>query len=170
LTAGTANRINNTPEANAAAGFEDLFTSGDLSTDSVVGTAGSNRIFTGFETDVVNPQGGADNVGLGSGNDAADTRDGFSDRVQCGAGADTVAADQFDELTGCETVTVTEVRPAGADLTAPACAVTRVKKRYRRKAFLRGITARVRCNEISKVTMQIVVGRKSKKRRRNRRR
>lgn len=155
LTAGTANKTNNTPESNTAGGFEDVFT--DDSTDTVNGTAGSNDISTGFGNDVVNPKGGADTVSLGIGNDTADTRDGSSDTVRCGPGADTVMADQFDELTDCEAVTVTRVRPAGADLAAPTCKVTKVKKRYSRKAFFGGLRPRVTCNEATSLTAQLVV-------------
>lgn len=158
LTAGTASRINNAPEANTVAGIEDVSTNEGFSTDFVTGTAGSNQISTGSGNDAVNPQGGADTVYLGAGNDSADTRDGFSDRVVCGRDADTVAVDQFDELSGCETVTVTQARPAGADLTAPECALARVKNRYSRRAFFKGLRARVTCNEAARVTMQVLVG------------
>ena len=160
LTAGTASRTSATPtpESNTVAGFEDLNTG--TSTDNVNGTAGSNAIETGFGNDVVNPQGGADAVFLGSQDDTANTVDGSSDRVFCGPGADTVTADQFDEVSAdCENVPPrTIARPAGADEVAPVCKTTRVKRNYNSKAFRRGIRARVACNETATVTLQILVG------------
>jgi hypothetical protein len=83
-------------------------------------------------------------------NDGADrvfVRDGFGDRVRCGRGADTVEADQFDELYDCENVARVAVLPPGVDRAAPVCAVRRVAARLSRKRFLRGLRLSVTCNE-----------------------
>ena len=50
------------------------------------------------------------------------------------------------------------MRAAAADLDAPTCKVTKVKKTYTSKAFRKGITARATCDETATVTMQILVG------------
>ncbi len=156
LATGAFAKTNNTPENDAVAGFEDY--DGSPGINAVVGTAGSNVIDTGPSNDSVTPGLGADQLVLREGDDSADTRDGFSDRVQCGAGTDTVAADQFDELTNCERVSVTKARPAGADLVAPKCKITKVKRRYSRKSFFKGVKPRITCSEAARLTVQEYVG------------
>jgi hypothetical protein len=49
------------------------------------------------------PLGGDAIQGL-AGNDRIHANDGHTDRVNCGAGRDTVWADRTDKLTGCEIV------------------------------------------------------------------
>jgi hypothetical protein len=44
-------------------------------------------------------------IDAGTGNDSLRTLNGTTDLVDCGAGADAVTADAFDELSNCETVT-----------------------------------------------------------------
>ena len=156
LTTGQFAKTNNTPENDTVAGFEDY--DGSSGINAVVGTAGSNVITTGQSNDTVSPGLGADQLSLFAGDDSADTRDGFSDRVLCGAGIDTVAADQFDELTNCERVSVTKARPAGADLVAPKCKITKVKRRYSRKSFFKGVKPRITCSEAARLTVQEYVG------------
>ena len=104
----------------------------------------------------MNPLGGADSVDLGVGNDSVDARDGFQDRIQCGEGADTASLDQFDIQTGCESVTVEERRAAGADIAAPDCTVTKVKKSYSRNAFFKGFRITVTCNEGATLLVQLL--------------
>ena len=154
LNAGTASQTAPLLSSSTATGFEDARTSaGD---DSVVGTAGANGIFTGSGSDSVDPLAGADQLDLLDGDDAALVRDGFFDRVLCGAGSDSVQADQLDELVDCEIVEIAPVRPAGADLDAPDCHLQRVRRSYRRSALLRGIVARARCDEPTLLQLQLI--------------
>ena len=146
LTAARGGRTNSLVESDALNGFEDVVT--DIGADVVTGTAGSNLIDTSDEdededdgNDQVNPLGGADTVETGSGNDNLDLRDGANDRGLCGPGTDTVQADQFDELTDCENVSLAQVRAENADLAPPGCVIAAgVKSRYSRRAFFRGFT------------------------------
>jgi hypothetical protein len=114
---------------------------------TLAGSDGANRLVTDGADDVVDPRGGADLVDVGAGADRLTTRDGFYDRVSCGTGADTVEADQLDVLIDCETAPRVFVPPAGIDATDPACTVSGVASRLRRKRFLRGISPRVGCDE-----------------------
>jgi hypothetical protein len=156
LNGGRAQKTNNSPTSDTIGGIEDVSTGGagvllvggfDRSTDTVTGTAGSNQISTGALNDTVNPLGGADFVNLGDGDDTADTRDGFSDRVDCGEGRDTVQADQLDVLIGCDISVISNVRPAGADVVAPTCRLRGAKTTYSSTAFFRGFSPNVECNE-----------------------
>jgi len=113
LAAGFGKRTNNGPEANSVVGFEDVLAS--VGDDDITGASGPNVLDAGEGNDVVNPLAGADHVLACAGDDRIDTRDGFQDRVQCHAGIDTVAADQFDELSSCENVSIERERPAGAE-------------------------------------------------------
>ena len=47
--------------------------------------------------------GAPDSIDTGAGDDTIRARDGRRDRVRCGAGTDSVAADPIDLLSGCET-------------------------------------------------------------------
>jgi hypothetical protein len=156
LIAGTATR-SGSPEVDTVLGVEDVLASAEeeSGTDVVVGTDGSNDIDVEEGNDNVNPRGGGDTVSLDAGDDTADLRDGANDRVTCGEGVDTVLADQFDELVDCENVTVEQLRPANADLLAPACTVTKVRRVYGRKAFFRGFRPDVDCSE--PVTLDITL-------------
>ena len=109
--------------ASASAGaFESFQGSGSVFT--VTGTDGHNALTTGAADDLVDPRAGPDRVSTGSGADRVLARDGFGDRMECGPDADTVEADQFDELFDCENVDVAQVLPAGVELDAPVCTVT----------------------------------------------
>jgi hypothetical protein len=155
LSAGTAARAG--AETDALAGIEDVDIDGDPSAnDTVTGSVGSNEIDTDEGNDTVNPLGGSDILFLGVGDDTADTRDGANDRVHCDDGTDTVQADQFDELIDCENVTVTNVRPEGADLDDPDCTVRRVKRTYGRNAFFKGFRPDVDCNEAATLDIALV--------------
>ena len=99
--------------------------------------------------DTVDPRCGADIVTTGGGNDTINVLDGFSDRVACGYGTDTVSADQFDVLDGCEQVTVKRIEPALPDTKAPA--------------FFRGYTAKIRCDEKVALFGRILVSGKASK-------
>ncbi len=93
---------------------------GDDGDDSLVGGAGNDKLHGGAGNDTLD--GGAGNdvesgdagndtltggpgtdllIG-GAGRDAINAKDGKHDVVQCGAGIDSVKADEVDTLTGCE--------------------------------------------------------------------
>lgn len=97
--------------------------------DSVIpvhatGGGGNDRLSGGYGADLLDGGPGADSLTGGAGgdtlhgddgDDAIDARDGLPDAIDCGAGADSAAADQTDPLDlmtafGCETVSV-ESRP-----------------------------------------------------------
>lgn len=145
LIAGVGNLVNNTPANSAIANFEDVDTSSG--NDSVTGSDGPNVIRTSLGNDAIAPRAGGDFVNAGPGDDSINSVDGFADRVNCELGTDTLQADQLDTYIACEAVTVTTTRPAGADVVPPTCTLAGVKKSYRLKAFRRGMTARVACNE-----------------------
>jgi Ca2+-binding RTX toxin-like protein len=81
--------------------------------DFVRGTAGPNVIVTVDGNDVIDGLGGPDLISAGSQDDTVEARDGFSDRILCGSGIDTVSVDQLDVLSDCENVTTTFVEPFG---------------------------------------------------------
>jgi hypothetical protein len=79
---------------------------------AVVDLAGAVRTLTGScrvdgtaKADaIVGTRGRGDDIRAGAGNDVVRARDGARDLVDCGAGRDTVYADSFDRLRGCEVV------------------------------------------------------------------
>jgi len=76
---------------------------GDRSGPFVVdGGTGDDRIVTGSGNDRVTGGGGRDTIRTGAGDDQIDVADGRRDVVFCGPGNDTVKADRFDVLHGCE--------------------------------------------------------------------
>jgi RTX calcium-binding nonapeptide repeat (4 copies) len=154
LNSGALNQTGQAPTQESAVAFEDARTG--VGNDVIAGTAGSNMIRTGSGNDRVAPGAGGDHLILEDGDDSADTRDGAFDRVLCGAGTDTVQVDQLDELVECESIAVTQIRPAGADLDDPGCRVTRVKKRYKRKAFFAGLRPRAACDEATAMTFSVL--------------
>jgi hypothetical protein len=178
LTAATV-QVSAPPGSHSIPNFEDVRSG--TGADSVIGTETSNLINTGDTTsfgpdsaesdgpvagdgipgppdagDTVDPRGGADQVLTGPGNDSISSVDGSQDRLLCGPDTDTVQADQFDQLVECETVTITQTRPAGADTDAPGCRVARVKRSYSRSAFTKGIAVRVTCDEAATLLLRIV--------------
>lgn len=72
--------------------------------DTVVGGAVDDALYGGTGNDVVTGGAGNDVLNGGDGDDTVNARDGVSDRVDCGAGTDTVVADASDVVTGCESV------------------------------------------------------------------
>ena len=74
--------------------------------DTLTGDGDSNDIDGGLGADSINPGGGSDIVDGGLGDDSISALDGAQDSILCGAGIDTVTADAFDVLDGCEAVTV----------------------------------------------------------------
>jgi Ca2+-binding RTX toxin-like protein len=94
---------------------------GDAGPDQLIGGSGADTLEGGDGRDTLNGGPGRDRidaVGYGypdgwhasgrntvkgaGGNDTIDTANGRPDRVECGAGADTVRADRSDRLSGCE--------------------------------------------------------------------
>ena len=125
LAAGTVTE--NGAALASAVGFEDAFASGYANTN-VRGTSGSNAIETGNDINTVDPGAGSDFVSLGVGADRALVRDGFADFVRCGPGVDSAEVDQLDSVIDCENVSLAQVRPAGARLGPPGCAITSVNR------------------------------------------
>jgi Ca2+-binding RTX toxin-like protein len=93
--------VSRTYDPGAPQGSSDLRGSEDF--DQFIGSAGA---------DTMNPLSGSDFVTANAGDDNIDVFDGFADTVDCGAGTDTVKADQFDTLTACENVTRTTTQSA----------------------------------------------------------
>jgi Ca2+-binding RTX toxin-like protein len=75
---------------------------GGRGNDRLSGASGDDRIAGGSGRDVLIGGTGADSLRGGPGNDTIRARDGRADRVDCGAGTDTVVADRSDKLRGCE--------------------------------------------------------------------
>jgi Ca2+-binding RTX toxin-like protein len=160
LALGGGGRTNLDPETDALAGIEDVDTTGLFAPsgdDAVVGSGSSNRLETGSGADGITAGAGPDTVFAGAGDDSIDAVDGSGDRIACEHGADTVRADQFDELTECESVSVTTVAPAAADGDPPACSVTGVRRTLSRMSFFRGFTPDVDCNEPATVELRVVI-------------
>jgi hypothetical protein len=73
--------------------------------DQLVGDVGDDTLEAGAGDDVLQGALGVDTADAGPGNDDVRVRDGVADRAVCGDGADTVQADDRDELDpACETV------------------------------------------------------------------
>lgn len=96
---------------------------GNSDDDVLFGGDGDDTIYGGGGNDQVTGDGGADNLFgdytsccLNNGNDKIFSADGIADAINCGGGADTLAADQLDVIGGdgnqlCESVTRTTVAP-----------------------------------------------------------
>src|SRR4051812_16765455 len=70
--------------------------------DTVTGDDGADSIHSGDGDDHIDGGYGSDGIDAGSGNDSVTVADGIADSVECGAGTDTVDADQLDQLADCE--------------------------------------------------------------------
>lgn len=80
--------------------------------DNVSGGDGKDSIHAGEGNDTIDGGYGSDAIDAGAGNDHVEVADGFADSIQCGAGTDSVNADQFDQIGGdCESVTRNDVSP-----------------------------------------------------------
>lgn len=89
------------------------------SDDFIRGTSDANRLRTFAGDDDVDAGAGSDVIALGSGDDVVEARDGFQDRIDCGADSDTAFVDQLDVLSECEDATVAFVQPAGTSPLPP---------------------------------------------------
>lgn len=152
LTSNTSG-LRSGSEIDSSTGFEDAATG--RGGDQVLGTAEPNNITTSEGNDTVDGRAGADFITTSDGDDTVSARDGSADRIRCGNGTDSATADQLDETFDCETVARAQVTPVKTDQRAPTCRVRRLESRYRRRAFLRGLRARIDCNErfAAKVTL-----------------
>ncbi len=65
--------------------------------DTVSGGAGDDHLSGGSGNDILTRNLGSDDLSGDDGDDHASTRDLAADNVECGAGADSVAGDEFDE-------------------------------------------------------------------------
>jgi Ca2+-binding RTX toxin-like protein len=70
--------------------------------DVLTGGHGNDYLTGSTGDDVVNPGKGRDRALGGAGNDTINARDRTRDSIDCGPGADTVRADRFDRVRGCE--------------------------------------------------------------------
>ena len=85
---------------NVRSDVEDL--TGTAHADVLIGSDRSN-ILTGLGgNDSLDGRGGADQLVGGDADDSVAARDGVGDRIDCGAGTDSLTADSIDESTGCE--------------------------------------------------------------------
>ncbi len=87
---------------NVGADVEDVSTASG--NDTITGTEGINFLSGGEGNDTITGGGGSDSLSGNTGDDTINARDGFSDRVDCGAGIDRAVVDQFDEVGRCENV------------------------------------------------------------------
>ena len=87
---------------NVDGGGNDDVVGGEEGDDTIAGGAGNDRLDGGL---------GADKMNGGDGNDSTISADGTPDAIDCGAGTDTSNADTTDQMTGCETITRTQVAP-----------------------------------------------------------
>jgi Ca2+-binding RTX toxin-like protein len=74
--------------------------SGGPGNDTVSGGSGSDMISGGPGNDTVSGGPGGDTVNGGPGSDKINARDGDADRINCGAGTDTVTLDSKDTIVG----------------------------------------------------------------------
>jgi hypothetical protein len=77
---------------------------GNSGADCVYGGSGGDRIAGMDGADLIVGGGGRDDVRAGEGEDRILVRDGRRDTVRCAGGRDSVKADRFDLLWGCERI------------------------------------------------------------------
>jgi hypothetical protein len=109
------------------ADIEDVDIDGVPASSTLTGSAAANVLTTSGGNDPISGGLGNDTIDSAAGDDVVDVRDGYADRVACGAGTDVVSADTLDVVsTSCETVNRADVgnalddRPPTVAWTAPA--------------------------------------------------
>jgi hypothetical protein len=109
------------------ADIEDVDIDGVPASSTLTGSAAANVLTTSGGNDTISGGLGNDTIDSAAGDDVVDVRDGYADRVACGAGTDVVSADTLDVVsTSCETVNRADVgnalddRPPTVAWTAPA--------------------------------------------------
>lgn len=90
--------------------------------DAITGGGQDDALYGGPGNDAIVGGLGADVLHGGDDNDTINARDGVADRIDCGAGTDSVVADAVDVLANCETVD----QPAVAAPPAPPAQVVLV--------------------------------------------
>ncbi|GAA2128941.1 hypothetical protein [Nocardioides bigeumensis] len=100
---------------------------GFASNDTIVGGAFDDTLLGGADQDTLTGNGGVDLLEAGDGDDTVQARDGVADRVDCGAGNDTVVADAVDVVVACEAVQLPPVAvpPAPPAPVAPTTGVVK---------------------------------------------
>jgi hypothetical protein len=94
---------------------------GEAGDDVLIGGAAFEQLVGGDGNDVLDGGGGADRLEGGNGDDQIYARDGVMDQALCGAGTDTLIADEGDYRDGsCETVDLPAPTPAPAAAPEPA--------------------------------------------------
>jgi Ca2+-binding RTX toxin-like protein len=131
----------------------------------LTGSDGANVLIGARGNDTIDGGKGPDYLDGNGGDDTFNSRDGYPDYVDCGEGIDTVTADQFDTLEGCENVSVATVRsaydldepqpavppiinvlPQGADKTPPVTTLD-TDQSITTEDLLAGVDLTVGCNE-----------------------
>ena len=79
---------------------------GGKGNDQLYGGPDEDKLYGGPGADFLTGGAGWDEFHGGAGNDAIDSADGRGESVYCGTGIDTVRADRFDRLHGCERVNI----------------------------------------------------------------
>ena len=104
---------------NVALDVEDLY--GGAGDDRLTGSPAANTIDGGLGSDRITGGPGADALFGGDGDDVIDARDGEVDRVECGAGNDTVSMDLDDVVSAdCENRSKPQITPRpGLTLNGP---------------------------------------------------
>lgn len=131
--------------------------------DTVTGSNGADDLQTGGGADTVDGGGGADAIETGTGDDTVTVQDGFTDRADCGPGADAVTADlpgeqpeRADAVPNCETVGGTPFGPLVApgpspspvpDTTAPALNLSAATVRLKAFRTTSALPVLVTCDE-----------------------
>ena len=165
---------------NVAVDIEDVVT--DEYYDYVTGNASGNLLDTAGGPDQVDGLGGPDSIFAGSGDDAVESRDGVADRISCGEGNDSLAADAEDDVHGdCEDVHRTSsgggssqdpsspqnpsspgpstAPPAGqppVDREPPRLTISAQRAVRRRELLRRGLALTVRCDERSALLVTLI--------------
>ncbi len=103
LTASLDGVANDGPGGNLDPSIEDI-TGTFAGNDTLVGSAGENRLVGRGGNDTIDGKGGADDLQGGDQNDTIEARDGTVDTVDCGPGTDSANVDFRDVVTNCETV------------------------------------------------------------------
>jgi hypothetical protein len=110
---------------NVSSGVEDVqAAAAAASTVTLIGDAAGNALTVTAGEAAISGGDGGDTLTGGPQDDVISARDGFADRVVCGAGTDVAIVDEFDTVSAsCETVQVASV-PGGADDRPPSVAWT----------------------------------------------
>ena len=108
--------------------------------DNLIGGAFDDRLVGGTGNDTLTGNGGVDQLVAGDGDDVVHARDGVVDRVDCGAGTDTVVADVGDVVSACETVQLPPVVPETGKIKGPDSVTQPDQATYKFKSPTAGAT------------------------------